>query len=241
MRLIDVGLNALVQGHTSYSSGAAVGAGALALLGLAMATSWQNKLIHKLEGLPSFSPYPVGVLYREFLDESGLGTIDDDLLTEEFLSWERGRRRGSSLSNDFLEWTQQHYDSAAVNTIVHGDPYICRMKAPGPGLCGGQSQPGHHFQILRVDMKGDKLGSDVGPLVRSLLTKHGLQDVAKELPDHITLRKKETLALDPTGKPTSKGAPCYTASLPGRLHFDIHPTWAVNRGFLPSAELIIWE
>ena len=82
MRLLDIGLNALIQGHTGYSSGAAaVGAGALAILGLAMATSWQNKLIHKLEGLPSFSPYPVGALYREFLDEFDLGTIDDDLLT----------------------------------------------------------------------------------------------------------------------------------------------------------------
>jgi len=252
MRLVDIGLNALIQGHTGYSSGAAVvGAGALAVLGLAMATSWQNKLIHKLEGVPSFSPYPVGALYREFLDDLnkgvGLGlpgmsrvregvhwafgneTVSDDVLMNEFVRW-RGCPHG--VGEAFLEWTQQHnHDSGAVDTIVHGDPYICRMKPPGPATgrtcywTGSGHHPGHRFKIVGVDMKSNKLGSDVGPLVRSLLVRHGLQRLAKDLPDNIKL----------TGSPSGS----YEARVPGHLCFIIHPDF--QHYGVPSAELLVWE
>ena len=223
MRLIDIGLNALVQGHTGYSSGAAVGAGALALLGLAMATSWQNKLIHKLEGLPSVSPYSVGALYGEYLQtEEGLSEDLADLVQNDVCV---GRAPSA-----FLDWTREHhYDNATVNAVVHNDPYISRRRLQ-------DGRRGHHFEIQHVDMKGDKLGADVGPLVRSLLVKHGLQDAARDLPTKIPLRKD----VDPSGRQRSKA---YVAESGGRvpLCFVIHPQSMVAQGFAPSAELTIWE
>jgi len=217
MRLIDIGLNALIQGHTGYSSGAAaVGAGALAILGLAMATSWQNKLIQKLEGLPSFSPYPMGALYGEYLQtEEGLsedlaGLVQNDVCV-------------SRTPSAFLDWTREHhYDNATVNAVVHNDPYISRRRLQ-------DGRRGHQFEIQHVDMKGDRLGADVGPLVRSLLVKHGLQDAARDLPTKIPLRKDRSKA--------------YVAESGGRvpLCFVIHPQSMVAQGFAPSAELIIWE
>ena len=205
-RLIDVGLAALTAPGPARPPWAAMAAGAVGVLGLAMAsTSAMTRAIAAVRTLPKFNAREYGDATEPEFDNDTIKAFVDSLPAEQqegFLDdihrdqdpHRRRPRRGILLPRRrwdqeqkqlFAEWLA-HTDCPAAGLYelqYHKEPFMNRHVEGDPR--GRQV----HIDVYNKDLKIDHLGDDAAPLARAMLEAYGY-DAGKIVPNRMPLEKQ---------------------------------------------------